>query len=116
MLFWTFPDGRLGIGLLFLRFAIGIAASMNGWEQMSHGSVAGAAAIACGIFVLAGFLTPVASSLICAAAVFILISTAAWTSLPCALVAAAMTLLGPGAISIDARLFGRREIVIPRRN
>jgi hypothetical protein len=26
--------------------------------------------------------------------------------------AAALTLLGPGAVSLDARLFGRREIVI----
>jgi hypothetical protein len=29
-------------------------------------------------------------------------------------VAAALVLLGPGALSIDARLFGRREIVVPR--
>jgi len=27
---------------------------------------------------------------------------------------AAVALLGPGAISLDARLFGRREINIPR--
>jgi hypothetical protein len=27
---------------------------------------------------------------------------------------AAQVLLGPGAFSVDARLFGRREIVIPR--
>ncbi len=29
-------------------------------------------------------------------------------------VAAAVALLGPGALSVDARLFGRREISIPR--
>ena len=28
--------------------------------------------------------------------------------------AAALAMLGPGALSIDARLFGRREITIPR--
>jgi hypothetical protein len=27
----------------------------------------------------------------------------------------AIALLGPGALSIDARLFGRREVLIPRR-
>jgi hypothetical protein len=27
--------------------------------------------------------------------------------------AAALALLGPGALSLDARLFGRREIIIP---
>ncbi|HEX4169632.1 MAG TPA: hypothetical protein VHZ55_29565 [Bryobacteraceae bacterium] len=30
-------------------------------------------------------------------------------------VSVAIVLLGPGALSIDARIFGRREIVIPRR-
>jgi uncharacterized membrane protein YphA (DoxX/SURF4 family) len=31
------------------------------------------------------------------------------------LVAAALAMLGPGAFSLDARVFGRREIVVPRR-
>jgi uncharacterized membrane protein YphA (DoxX/SURF4 family) len=30
-----------------------------------------------------------------------------------AVVAATVILLGPGAFSLDARLFGRREIIIP---
>jgi hypothetical protein len=30
-----------------------------------------------------------------------------------ALIAAALVLLGPGALSLDARWFGRREIIIP---
>jgi len=30
------------------------------------------------------------------------------------ILAAAIALLGPGAFSLDARLFGRREIVIPK--
>jgi uncharacterized membrane protein YphA (DoxX/SURF4 family) len=29
-------------------------------------------------------------------------------------VAAAVLFLGPGALSVDARLFGRREIIIPK--
>jgi hypothetical protein len=29
------------------------------------------------------------------------------------IVAAAVAFLGPGAFSVDARLFGRREIIIP---
>jgi hypothetical protein len=32
-----------------------------------------------------------------------------------AIVATAIACLGPGAFSADARLFGRREIIIPRR-
>ena len=30
-----------------------------------------------------------------------------------AIVSVALVLLGPGALSLDARLFGRREIIIP---
>jgi hypothetical protein len=32
-----------------------------------------------------------------------------------ALIAIAVICLGPGAYSLDARLFGRREIIIPAR-
>jgi len=39
------------------------------------------------------------------------ISTLAAFSL--AAMSAALVLLGPGAFSLDARLFGRREIIIP---
>ncbi len=32
------------------------------------------------------------------------------------IIAAAIVFLGPGAFSLDARLFGRREIIIPPRS
>ena len=32
-----------------------------------------------------------------------------------AIIAVAIVFLGPGAFSLDARLFGRREIIIPPR-
>lgn len=37
------------------------------------------------------------------------------TDLLCLLVATALILLGPGAHSLDAKLFGRREVIIPER-
>ena len=37
-------------------------------------------------------------------------------SLDSGAVTVALLFLGPGAYSVDARLFGRREIVIPRRS
>jgi uncharacterized membrane protein YphA (DoxX/SURF4 family) len=85
---------------------------------------AGLLAIASGASLLLGFLTPAGSAIAglgCAGILF------AWLTPPvpnliderlCAIlvitVASAIVLLGPGALSIDARLFGRREIIIPR--
>ena len=37
----------------------------------------------------------------------------ALAALNLAAISAALVLLGPGAFSLDARLFGRREIIIP---
>jgi uncharacterized membrane protein YphA (DoxX/SURF4 family) len=74
---------------------------------------------------LAGFLTPVAGSLCCLArsleAIFWFPPSSPgdlsrlFTLLILLFISAAVVLLGPGAYSVDARLFGRREIIIPRR-
>lgn len=85
---------------------------------------AGLLAVAVGASLLLGFLTPIGSAIAglgCAGSAF------SWFHPPapnlieqglCAIlvvvVASAIVLLGPGALSIDARLFGRREIIIPR--
>ena len=65
---------------------------------------------------LAGALTPAAAGLggtLVAALVFV---SAPGTGGGLLLVTvAALGLLGPGAYSVDARLFGRREIQVPRR-
>jgi hypothetical protein len=78
-----------------------------------------------GVALLAGWFTPVAGTL----TAFIAGSMAAsllplptpnlidsrLTAILTACVAAALVSLGPGAWSMDARLFGRREIIIPPR-
>jgi uncharacterized membrane protein YphA (DoxX/SURF4 family) len=86
--------------------------------------VAGSIAVAAGISLVAGFLTPIAAALVGLGAMGL------WISLiPApqpnlfpsklliaflAAVAGVIVLLGPGAFSFDARLFGLREIIIPR--
>jgi len=74
-----------------------------------------------GVFVLIGFLTPLVSPLAaveCAA-------TLVWSTLPWGLLTSnivvfrliamlvAIALIGPGAFSVDAQIFGWKEIVIP---
>jgi uncharacterized membrane protein YphA (DoxX/SURF4 family) len=92
-LFSSFPDGRPGAGLLILRMAVayGIAENVIG--------------IAVAPLLLLGFMTP-AGAIIAAAIAFF------YGSPFIATIAIALALLGPGAFSIDAKLFGRREIVI----
>jgi uncharacterized membrane protein YphA (DoxX/SURF4 family) len=80
-------------------------------------------AIVSGVVLLAGFLTPVAGAILgmgyladCIALLFGANANKyanAFAALYLAAVAAAVAMLGPGAYSADARLFGRVEIIIP---
>lgn len=56
---------------------------------------------------LVGFVTPIVTVLIG------LVSIAVAFNLDIVVLSTAIALLGPGAFSIDARMFGRREIFIP---
>ncbi len=130
-LFSTFPSGRAGVGLLLLRAAIGLTGTLEGvWFVADRARPPleawgiGLALAGSGVLLLIGFLTPIASAAVC------LVSAAMGASwfptptanpfngpLPMALlvaVAAAVALLGPGSLSLDCRMFGRREIIIPR--
>jgi len=77
-----------------------------------------------GVSVLLGFLTPLGSLL---ATLFNVAIALSWlppqhadlfqtepAAALVAVIAAALAFLGPGAFSIDSRLFGRRQIVIPQ--
>jgi hypothetical protein len=76
-----------------------------------------------GASVFLGFLTPGASVLAGAATLLLAIGAPSSSIVEIDTVvaayvaadAAALALLGPGALSLDARLFGRREVVIPDR-
>ncbi len=129
-LFSSFPGGCPGAGLLLLRAAIGIITIIQGTLYLANpGNVTlgigtiGLLSIASGVLLLIGFLTPIASAL---AGLGTLGTALAWfpaatqnlfdARLPTlfgVIMSAAIVLLGPGAVSLDARLFGRREIIIP---
>jgi uncharacterized membrane protein YphA (DoxX/SURF4 family) len=112
-----------------LRIAVALGAITQGLNALpAPGGPAlivrflGILAIIGGLFILAGFLTPVAGAAamigFLAMGIARLLNTDAHPhgdailALHLAVMSLALVLLGPGAISLDARLFGRREIII----
>ena len=65
---------------------------------------------------LLGFVTPVMAVLIGLATVTFAFSSLSSSiqNLDIVVLSTAIALLGPGAFSVDARMFGRREILIPK--
>jgi uncharacterized membrane protein YphA (DoxX/SURF4 family) len=128
--FSTFPDGLPGAGLLLLRIAAGIALLIQGVAYFSDGPGLGFQALTAAILSLAigglffvGYLTPFAGVM---AGLFYVGNSFSWFPAPnrdlfeakpaavlATVIAVALVFLGPGAFSLDARLFGRREIIIP---
>ena len=64
---------------------------------------------------LLGVATPIAAALIGLTSLGLAVSTTPYSiqELEILVLAVVIALLGPGAFSIDARMFGRREILIP---
>jgi uncharacterized membrane protein YphA (DoxX/SURF4 family) len=122
-----FPDRWPGLGLLLLRSAAGFAALFQSVSCLSAGSASGWESwtftllnMLAGVLLIAGLLTPVASALVIACNLGFVFARSAALCHPVGaalaqtiIVALAIALLGPGAISLDSRLFGRREIIIP---
>lgn len=129
-LFSTFPGSWPGFALLLLRVIVGVTAIVQGVLYVSRGGSVTATAVfslmllaITGVCLLIGFLTPIVSVLAGVACIASTISLlpaptgnlfdGPLVSLEMMVMAVAVALLGPGAFSLDARLFGRREIVIP---
>jgi hypothetical protein len=112
-----FPEGLAGAGLLLLRISCALAtgSTVRGIAPLPLWAEAGVGALA--ICLLLGALTrPVA---IAAAALQVIVwftvgAGLSWLAASMALALAALAMTGPGAYSIDARLFGRRVITLER--
>ncbi|MGO9369845.1 MAG: hypothetical protein ACLP0H_19590 [Terriglobales bacterium] len=124
----TFPGSLPGAGLLLLRITIGVGLLIHAlsWliepQTSNNGMWApGLLALVIGISFILVFLTPLAGSVSALAGMAIHWLHPEWSASMTGLlgwnplfVVIAVTLLGPGAFSLDAYFFGRRRIVVPR--
>jgi putative oxidoreductase len=125
-LFSTFADGWPGIGLLLLRLLTSVALIHFGVANLREASplvplVLQIIGVGAGILLLVGLWTPVAGALVAIVKVWIALlryfshSGDPWMPVMLAFLGAALAMVGPGAWSIDARLFGRKRIEFPER-
>ncbi|HEY7056201.1 MAG TPA: hypothetical protein VH458_06745 [Vicinamibacterales bacterium] len=120
-LFSTFARGWPGVGLLVIRLVGGAAFVARAVDTLQGGrSIALAAAmlsIAAGLCLLAGLWTPIAGWLVAAIGIWFAFTHAEdpLASVLLATIGATLALVGPGAWSIDARLFGWKRIEVRDR-
>jgi uncharacterized membrane protein YphA (DoxX/SURF4 family) len=128
-LFSTFPDGWPGLGLILMRLTVALSAiaqavtTLIGSPAQPLSWAIGVLEILVGAALLMGFLTPFAGASASlgnlAMGVSRLLTSGgnmhekAAAAIYLSVISMAITLLGPGSSSLDARLFGRREIIIP---
>jgi hypothetical protein len=111
-----------GLALVVLRSVVAITVIIDTVRRPILGStpVIDIFVALMGLCLFLGFLTPYCAALSCLIEFVLLLATAVPNGFQLgmsALTAATAAVLGPGAYSLDARLFGRQEIKIPpRRN
>jgi len=117
-LFSMFPAGAPGIALLMLRLSVAVMLFIDPagrvlWPATLWLSVMSFVAA---LAVVAGFLTPILALICGALKVYALIGTAPGIApliVLALLLSSAVAMLGPGAYSVDARMFGRRVVLLP---
>ncbi len=116
---------------MLLRGAVGLVAVLEGAFYLTGGGASvpvlwcgGLLGLVAGGALLIGILTPLAGVIVGLGALGIGFSVlpapmpnlfdARLSAIFGGIITAAIVFLGPGAFSVDARLFGRREIIIPQ--
>lgn len=122
-LFSTFPNAWPGAGILVLRLTAAIGLLVGGVPELRGLPypalfAARVIAVSTGILPFVGLWTPFAGALQAIIELWDAASrgSTAGIHLLLAVVGVSLVMLGPGAWSIDARLFGRKRIDIPSRN
>lgn len=116
-LFSTFADGWPGVGLLLqriltaalvIRFGVMEATVAASSEVTIAQIIVGCA----GVLLVIGLWTPIVGNLIAVIELWLAVthSVDPWMHVTVAALAATVAMIGPGAWSIDARLFGRKHI------
>src|SRR5580698_3767760 len=114
-LFTTFPNEWPGAGLLLLRLAEGIPSVVEGgtraWKYgATLAAIPHALEVVSGVLLLVGFWTPVGAVLQALLEFANVLTGAGYEHAVRGLIGLSMAVLGPGAWSVDARLFGRKRI------
>ena len=118
-LYSTFPCGLPGAGLVLLRVIVAIPLVHAGLRAASLPAPVITEVVTAGaaILLLIGLWTPIAGALVAFAQLGLAWSHPPdpWTHVQFGVLGAALAMLGPGGCSVDARLFGRKQIQIPQR-
>ena len=130
-LYSGFPGRTPGTGLLLLRLAVGTTLLAQAVPHLAEARDPGAAvitfcllALSIGASLIIGFgarIAGVMAAILIAVAALLSMNTSSFgflqnrfSDLTMMVVAIAIACLGPGAFSLDAALFGRRRVIIPR--
>ena len=105
-----------------MRLVAGIVLVVRGFQGLEADVASGSAAVLCagialGLAIIAGLWTPVTGVLIAVFEIGFFLASVGdpWVHLFMATLGLCLSLLGPGAWSVDARLFGWRRIDIRDR-
>jgi uncharacterized membrane protein YphA (DoxX/SURF4 family) len=102
------------VGLLSLRLIAAVSTAHNVVTPLAtQPSIRTVIECAAGLLLCAGLWTPIAGCTLLVCALWDVFSGIGerWSQILLAVVGAALAMLGPGAWSVDARLFGRKRII-----